>query len=359
MNKKQICEIENTLARLESGDLYTPVDTHGVGVYGAIMKSVEELRRKLLAYADKEADMSQRANKAIASVAHDMKTPLAVISGYAECLSDGLDDKDYAALISQKTKEMNEMVIGLVETSREEIKKQSAHMLVHEARVTFGKIMQKLKPIAESKNITLKVSKIPDVKIRLDELQMERVMQNLISNAVKYSDEGTTIKVRFETRKTDFIISVKDKGIGISKESLPLVFDRFYTEDQSRSSGNSQGVGLYIVKGIVGEHGGSVSVKSKKGSGSRFFVTLPMEPNNKDGRSFAYRFDNRPKWQKGLLYFFFGWFISWIYRFSKFAQSNSMATLVTGITCLAPLPFVYFIDNLTIWASGKITFIAD
>lgn len=142
----------------------------------------------------------------------------------------------------------------------------------------FGKIMEKVCPLAESKNIKLKVGKIPSERIRADEQQMERVMQNLVSNAVKYSPEGSTVKVRFHRWGKKLVICVQDHGIGISKESQPLIFDQFYTEDKSRSSGNSQGVGLYVVKGIVSEHGGTIYVSSKKGKGSTFYVQLPVEP---------------------------------------------------------------------------------
>lgn len=99
MKRKQIVKIERTLMRFQDGDLYTPVELDGVGVYHAIAKRLETLRLTMLNLADSEVEFSRRTNKSIAAVAHDMKTPLSIISGYAECISDGMDDKDYPALI--------------------------------------------------------------------------------------------------------------------------------------------------------------------------------------------------------------------------------------------------------------------
>lgn len=239
LNRNEILRIERTLAKLQEGDLYDPVETRGFGTYHSIAVRLEALRVAMLKLKDSETDSSLRANKSIASVAHDMKTPLAIISGYAECISDGMDDKDYPALIIQKTDQMNEMVIGMVESSNAEIRKQSAHKTLHPARNFFGKTIEKLRPIAQARDIKLKVGKIPDVEVRVDEGQMERVVQNLLSNAVKYSDKGQTVKVGAKKKGKRFILYVRDNGIGISKESLPYVFDQFYTEDKVRSSGNS------------------------------------------------------------------------------------------------------------------------
>lgn len=359
MKRKEIVKIERTLMRFQDGDLYTPVELDGVGVYHAIAKRLETLRLTMLNLADKEIEYSSRTNRSIAAVAHDMKTPLSIISGYAECMSDGMDDKDYPTLILQKTKQMNDMVVSMVESSHDELKKNSSHKFLHDSRVLFGKIMEKVHPLAEKKNIKLKSSKIPSERIRADEAEMERVMQNLVSNAVKYSPEGSTIKVRFYRWAKKLVICVKDHGIGISKESLPLIFDQFYTEDKSRSSANSQGVGLYAVKGIVYEHGGSVGVRSKKGRGSSFYVQLPVEPALDDKISYTGRFDRRPMWKKVLFELFFGWGFASVYRIAKFFETRCLSSLFGGILCIALFPFIWLVDMISIIVYGRITFLAD
>ncbi len=358
MKKKYLSKIEKTLVRLQEGDLYTPIEIEGVGVYHSITKSLEELRLTMLKLVDNEIEGTKRANKSIAAVAHDMKTPLAIISGYAECLSDGMDDKDYANLILQKASQMNDMVIRLVETSQASLQKDSSHREICDSKVLFGKIIEKLHPLAEAKQIKLKVGKIPSERIRVDERQIERVMQNLVSNAVKYSFENSTISIRFRKWGKGLRIRIKDNGIGISKESIPLVFDQFYTEDKSRSSGNSQGVGLYVVKEIITSHGGQVSVKSKKDKGSRFYVTLPIEEIiNRE--SFTNKFDKKPFLQKSSIVILFGWIMSSLYRIAKFFETKCTSTLIAGLLAIPFFIFFWPIDWLSILFYGEITFLAE
>lgn len=358
LNRNEILRIERTLAKLQEGDLYDPVETRGFGTYHSIAVRLEALRVAMLKLKDSETDSSLRANKSIASVAHDMKTPLAIISGYAECISDGMDDKDYPALIIQKTDQMNEMVIGMVESSNAEIRKQSAHKTLHPARNFFGKTIEKLRPLAQARDIKLKVGKIPDVQVRVDEAQMERVVQNLVSNAVKYSPEKTTIKITTKTIGASFVLIVKDQGIGISKESLPYVFEQFFTEDKARSNGNSQGVGLYAVSEIMKAYGGTVWVKSKKGKGSTFAVSLPIELDNAN-RPFTLRFDELPRASKLVIELLFGWIWASIYRIAKFTETLRPHTLVAGVLCFGLFVFMWPIDFVSVLVYGKITYLAD
>ncbi len=359
MRRKQIVKIERILMRLQEGDVYTPVKLEGYGIYHAILKRLETLRLTLLNLTDSEVELQRRTNTAIASAAHDMKTPLQIIAGYAECISDGMDDKNYPELILQKTQQMNEMVINLVDDSHQELQKQAAHKFLYDSRVVFGKILEKLKPFAEKKGIKLKVGKIPSERIRVDEQQIERVVQNLVSNAVKYSPEGSVVKVRFQKWGKNLIMFVKDHGIGISKESLPLIFDQFYTEDKSRSNANNQGMGLYIAKEIVTQHGGGISVTSKKNRGTTFIVKLPVEPLLNEKLTITGRFDKHPVWQKLVFELFFGWMMATTYRVARFFETRCVSTLLAGILCIALFPFMWLIDFLSIAVYGRITFLAD
>lgn len=359
MKRKQIVNIERILMRLQDGDLYTPIKHEGFGIYHAITKRLETLRLTLLNLADSEVEYSRRTNTAIASVAHDMKTPIAIISGYAECMSDGIGDEDYPALILQKAEQMNEMVLSLVEASHKELQKQSNHKFVRDSRAVFTKILNDVKPYAEKKNIKLKIGKIPSVRIRVDEQQIERLVQNLVSNAVKYSAENSVVKIKSRRWGHNFVFAVKDRGIGISKESLPLVFDQFYTEDKSRSNANNQGVGLYVAKEIVLGHGGKISVRSKKGKGSTFFVQLPVEPDLNEKITLTSKFDKKPIWAKLLWDAFFGWAIASVYRIARFFENRVLSTLLTGILCIGLFPFMWLIDIMSIIVYGRITFLAD
>lgn len=204
------------------------------------------------------------------------------------------------------------------------------------------------------------MNKIPSERIRADESQIERVMQNLVSNAVKYSPEKSVVILKFYKKDNRFVICVKDRGIGISKESLPLIFDQFYTEDKSRTNVNSQGVGLYVVKGIiVDEHGGNVRVKSKKGKGSHFYVSLPIEPNLENKISFTKKFDRLPLFKKIFIGLIFGWCFSSIYRIAKYCETHCLSTLIQGLLSLVFFPFIWIVDLISLILSGRITQLAD
>ena len=359
MKRSDIVKIERTLARFQDGDLYTPVDTSGVGEYHAIAVKLETLRLSMLKIKDKVAETERRTSVSISSVAHDMKTPLAIISGYAECLSDGLDDKDYPELILKKAEQMNDMVVGMVEAARNAKSDGEEHRVLYDARVLFENILDKQQSLVATKNIKLKVGKIPNVNIRADRTKTESVVQNLVSNAVKYSDEKTTIKVTFKRNGGYLCFCVSDEGKGIAKENLPLVFDQYFKEDTSRPSGVSQGVGLYVTKCIVEDQGGSISVKSKKGKGSKFFVKLPIEQDIKEQRSFTAKFDGLSKAAKGAIMFFLGWIWCCVYRFAKYFETRYTTTLVAAIVSIPMFVFVWPIDYISIWVYGKPTFLAD
>lgn len=345
--------------KLQEGNIYEPIKEEGVGVYRAISKRLETLRLMLVKYHDIETESARRNNMAIASVAHDMKTPLTIIAGYAECLSDGMDDKDYPALILQKTEQMNNMVHGLVEESHQARENPPSKMTLHDAKSYFPDTFERLIPLAEQKGIQLKVKRAPSAQLRFDPYQFGRVLQNLITNAIKYSEAGTTIKVSFKLWAKTLRIRISDQGIGISKESLPFIFDQFYTEDKTRSDASSNGLGLYITKEIVRSHGGSISVTSKKGKGTTFTVILPVEPNIEEKATLTGRFDGLRLWQKLSTELFFGWLMASLYRIVRFFETRNTSTFMFGMLCIALFPFAWIIDFLSICVYGRIAFLSD
>lgn len=130
------------------------------------------------------------------------------------------------------------------------------------------------------------------------------------------------------------------------------MFDQFYTEDKSRSSGNSQGVGLYVVDEIVKAHGGSVKVKSKKGKGSVFSVALPIEFDDSN-RTFTAILDDMPRACKIILEIAFGGLMSIVYRIAKFTETLHVHTLVAGIACFGLFMFMWPLDVVSVIVYGK------
>lgn len=307
---------------------------------------------------DKTTADDEKRKVTIASVAHDLKTPLAVISGYAESLSDGMNDKDYTALILQKTAEMNAQVLTLVESSRKEIQaigNRKESILFAEF---FKAEAMKYEKLAKSRKLSFSVKGEPYVTVYANRQQLSRVLQNLISNAIKYTDAGGKILVKAKKVGKEVRIIVRDNGCGISGESLPFIFDKFYMEDKSRSQSGSNGLGLYITKEIVDDLNGVIDVKSKKGKGSRFVVRIPIE-EGKIRRTITEGFDALPHNVKTFLYFFFGWILCSLYRFQKYYETRRKATLVAGILMIPLFLLGWSADFFSLAVCDKITLVAD
>lgn len=358
MRGKQITKIESTLSRLLDGDLYTPVRIEGMGVYHATLKRLEELRVTLLKLEDSKLEIENKNNSAIAAVAHDLKTPLAVISGYAECITDGIDDKDYAHLILDKTRQMNDMVLSLVETSRQKLQEETSHKIAQNMQVYFNGVYQRLESITDQGRINFEMSKVPNVSVRLDPYQFGRALQNLVTNAVKYSPEGSTLRIFVKRRNKYLRIIVKDEGCGIAKEHLPYIFDQFYKVDASRTNVSSNGLGLYITKEIVTDHGGYINVHSKVGRGTTFVIGLPIERENQE-KDFTARVDKLPTSAKIAISFWFGFCWGFIYRLARFFESRRLSTLFGATMAIWFMPFMWIFDFISTCAYKRLIFLAD
>ncbi len=225
----------------------------------------------------------RRRNEFIANATHELRTPLAIIRGYIDL---ALLEKKKSKSIPHTLRIVNSEINHLAEILKDlELMTVSGS---HTKNITDFKpvdvqnliktISKRLKPLATQKNIVIKVktAKSPETKIFGDKMYLEKLFLNLIKNAISYGKVGGNIEVQISKSKSMVNVVVSDNGIGISKEDLPKIFQRFYRADKSHSESHS-GLGLAIVKWAAGVHGGKVSVKSVKGKGSVFTVLLPAQ----------------------------------------------------------------------------------
>ena len=175
--------VQTAVDALNAGDLSTPIEPRGTASQRKILRGLEKLRVAYLEQQIAHARAIEQNKLAIASVAHDVKTPLALISGYAECLQDGMDDKDYLALITEKTEQLNGLVLKLVETSKHEIDSIDSLKEKVNTRTFLGGVLGKYEALAKTKNISYKVHHIPSAEIYADRKELERVFQNLLFRA--------------------------------------------------------------------------------------------------------------------------------------------------------------------------------
>lgn len=347
----------DAIAQLIRGDLNTPLGYQRGGKDGKILAQLETLRCNLAAMRDNYEQEKTAHDMELASVAHDLKTPLSVISGYAECIQDGIDDKDYSALILEKTMAMNEQIIGLVEATRlktgEDEKAKCEHI---ESRAFLSEEIDKYSALANSKNQILVKKKFANARFYACKADISRVLQNIITNAIKYTPEGGTIKVRAKRLQFYIKISVTDSGIGISRKDLRHVFEKFYMAEKSRTDAKSSGLGLHIAREKVVKYGGDITVKSKEGKYTTFNIFLPIERDVHSGTAVL---DAMSREGKFFLWFFSGFVLSAVYRFIRYGETRRVTTLIAAFIFI-PLFFVgWFADLCSALISNKITLLAE
>ncbi len=217
----------------------------------------------------------------LTDISHELRTPLSAIRGYIEAIIDGVvnekEEKKYLGRALEETIYLSNLVDNLLELTRAETGKLQPRKEVVDVEAIVRKIKERLALMAEEKGVKIKVAKnFP--KVIGDREMTERVLLNLIENAVKYNKEGGTVFVDFKQKDGELEIRVSDEGEGIPQEELPYIFERFYKTDKARVKGSGMGLGLAIVKSLVEAQGGKVKVESKLGKGSTFSFTLPISP---------------------------------------------------------------------------------
>ena len=215
----------------------------------------------------------------IVNVSHELRTPLTAIKGYIETLEEDISAKNrkYTDIIKRNTERLINIVGDLLTLSELEEKGARYDVKQMNPAELAGHIVKMFEKSAREKNIALNIVKensIPD--ITADPCLIEQMLINLIDNAVKYTEQGS-VTVHLNERDGSLIMRVSDTGIGIDREHLSRIFERFYVVDKSRARKiGGTGLGLAIVKHIVMLHQGTIQVESTPGKGTQFTVTMPV-----------------------------------------------------------------------------------
>jgi len=227
----------------------------------------------------------------VANVSHELRTPLTSVQGYAETLSGGeIKDrskiKSFAQIILKHANRLSVLVEDLLSLTRLESETSSPN----KTEINFSEVLdtsiQVVGPAAKEKGLTFNWEFVPeDLIVWADRDQISQTLINLLDNAVKYASEGGSVTVSAVEMPGEVRVTVKDTGIGIPKEDLDRVFERFYRVDKNRSREiGGTGLGLSIVKHIIQGHRGRVWVESELGQGSAFSFSLPKEGKGNQGR---------------------------------------------------------------------------
>ncbi len=251
------------------------------------IKTDDEVGRLAIVFnrmSEKLGTNAKLRRQLLANIAHELRTPLAVIQGNLEGMVDGVIEPSGEQLSSlhEEAVRLNRLIKDLRDLSLAEVRQLVLEKQPTDMNQLVARTVLMLKPMADEKQIRIDCHlEDPLPKVTVDPDRMNQVLYNLLVNAIRYSPLQGAIQVRtmtMEKRTAQWLkISISDAGPGISPEDLPYIFDHFYRGDKSRDrkSGGS-GIGLAIVKQLVENHGGQVAVESRLGEGCIFEVLLPV-----------------------------------------------------------------------------------
>lgn len=229
------------------------------------MKEIEDMQKQFLS-----------------DVSHELKTPMSAIIGSVEILKrDGMESpeifNEFMDILLKESYRMQNIINDILELSRLDQTKVTLDYQELDIKTVVKESLDLFEPLAKEKHLSLIYHNKIKEPLILDYSTVKTILSNFISNAIKYSNEGV---ITIKTKKEDdtFVLSVQDEGIGIPKNKLNYIYDRFYQVDKSRSSKISTGLGLSIVKKIVELNQGTIDVESTVGIGSTFIVKLPINP---------------------------------------------------------------------------------
>ncbi len=255
-----------------------------------LIERVKELKTlyKELQKRVKELTQANKAkNEFLSIVSHELRTPLTSLTGFICVVLDeeagplNEQQKRFLSIVKQSAKRLNVLISDLLDISRIESGRMNLHMCMFSLSELLQRSTEDLRASATSKNLTLtlKGDDLP-YEIYGDPSRIQQVVDNLISNAVKFTESGGSVQVVLENKGDALKVSVIDTGIGLPKEEQEKIFDMFYQVDATaRRATGGTGLGLAIARGIVALHGGEIWVESQPGKGSNFSFVIPRKTN--------------------------------------------------------------------------------
>ncbi len=257
------------------GNFDTKINIHTNDEMGYLADSINYMATEL-------SSLEEDQRKFIANVSHDFRSPLTSIKGYIEAIMDGtipheMQDK-YLNIILFETERLNKLTQSMLELNKYGIKGSMMDITDFDINHTIKMVVQSFEGTCKKKKISFELilTGITCI-VSADMSKIQQVIYNLIDNAIKFSHPDSTITIETTEKNEKVFISVKDTGIGIPKDSIKKIWERFYKTDLSRGKDKrGTGLGLAIVKEIISSHNENINVISTEGVGTEFIFTLPM-----------------------------------------------------------------------------------
>lgn len=277
---RRLRAVQDAATRLGSGDLSARAPTEGddeiAGLARAFNRTADALQQEI----DQVKAEQDARRQLLADVSHELHTPLTAIRGYVETLQMrelSLTDADrerYLAIVSDEAERLERLIADLLDLARLDAGRPTMRIERVAVPALLARVLDRYRPAADARGITLETSPV-DAAVSGDAGRLEQALSNLVSNALRFTPPGGTVRVDARREGTEVVLAVRDTGPGLSPQQQTRVFERFYKTDASRSA-EGTGLGLSIVRAIVEAHGGAVSVESAEGQGSTFVLRLPV-----------------------------------------------------------------------------------
>lgn len=272
-----IMYVKNQTANLISGEFSDEKNPapHSSNEITEIVKSLDTMKTSL-------KDTQNRQNKFIMGLSHDLRTPIAVIKGYIEAISDGIitnpnDINETMELIASKTEKLETMINSLINFMKMDSKEYRNTLIPSPIKTIITDFAKEAENSGRvfNRKITYSIDLTKDYFIPLDQQLVTRAFENLYSNALRYTKDGDFISISAEDDKQNIYIKFCDTGEGIEKKDLANIFDMFYRGTNSRRE-EGMGIGLSVVKNIIDIHSWKINVDSEKNIGTYFTITIPL-----------------------------------------------------------------------------------
>ena len=279
---RYITKISDAMQNISEGDLNVTVEVEGDDEFSSMAANLNKMVEELKELMDKERESERTKNELITNVAHDLRTPLTSIIGYLELLSGDVKldpelQKKYINIAYVKTKRLEKLIEDLFGFTKMNYGKLTMHVAQVDVVKLLSQLLEEFYPSFVDKNLSYELqSNVPAKVITADGNLLARLFDNLIGNAIKYGADGKRVLVKLHADDEIVTVSVINYGYVIPADELPLIFNKFYRVEQSRSTNTGgTGLGLAISKNIVDMHGGTITVTSDL-SGTVFTVKLKV-----------------------------------------------------------------------------------
>lgn len=245
-------------------------------------RALNEMQTKLLEEIEFRKEAERKKDEFISIASHELKTPMTSIKGYIQLLERSLDKEDMETTrvrlhkVQNQVEKLNLLVADLLDISKIE----SGKLKFNKKYFSFDKILDHIVEIMEQANPQVKFIKKGQINTEIfgDEMRIEQVIINFITNAIKYAPDSDEVHFTSELRGDEIYFSVKDFGIGMAKEHQQQIFDKFYRVEETSERFQGLGIGLYICQEIIERHEGKIGVNSEPDEGSEFYFTIPLHP---------------------------------------------------------------------------------